>query len=151
MLRVVLTGGLACGKSTVARELARLGCVVLSADEVGHAVLEPGGHLVIQVVNVAGMGVGESRALPLLRPAGGVLERRRTLLSEERARFDTCFQPPQGPAYRSQVMHRRMAPERAADLLRQAGLEPGAPLADEAGAPFTPAAPGWLLIAGRGR
>ena len=44
MLIVGLTGGLACGKSFVAAELRQLGCVVVEADELGHAVLQPGGE-----------------------------------------------------------------------------------------------------------
>lgn len=44
MLIVGLTGGLACGKSFIAAELARLGCHVVEADELGHQVLEPGGE-----------------------------------------------------------------------------------------------------------
>jgi dephospho-CoA kinase len=44
MLIVGLTGGLACGKSLVAMELGRLGCRIVEADELGHAVLQPGGE-----------------------------------------------------------------------------------------------------------
>ncbi len=44
MLRVGLTGGLASGKSLIGRELERLGCFVIRADELGHQVLEPGGE-----------------------------------------------------------------------------------------------------------
>jgi len=44
MLRVGLTGGLASGKSFVASHLAELGCHVIRADELGHAVLAPGGE-----------------------------------------------------------------------------------------------------------
>ena len=44
MLRIGLTGGLASGKSFVGRELARLGCRVISADEIGHEVLLPDGE-----------------------------------------------------------------------------------------------------------
>ena len=42
MLKVGLTGGYASGKSLVAGELQRLGCHVIHADLLGHAVLEPG-------------------------------------------------------------------------------------------------------------
>ncbi len=42
MLRVGLTGGIACGKTTVARMFAALGIPVLEADSVAHALLEPG-------------------------------------------------------------------------------------------------------------
>jgi dephospho-CoA kinase len=44
VLIVGLTGGLACGKSFVAAKLSELGCVIVEADELGHAVLEPGGE-----------------------------------------------------------------------------------------------------------
>ena len=44
MLKVGLTGGYATGKSFVARELERLGCHVIYADELGHQALSPGGE-----------------------------------------------------------------------------------------------------------
>jgi dephospho-CoA kinase len=50
MLRVGLTGGLATGKSFVGAVLEELGCRVLKADELGHAVLEPGGEAYAPVV-----------------------------------------------------------------------------------------------------
>ena len=50
MLRVGLTGGLATGKSFVGAVLEELGCRVLKADELGHAVLEPGGVAYAPVV-----------------------------------------------------------------------------------------------------
>jgi dephospho-CoA kinase len=43
MLKVGLTGGLASGKSFVARALAELGCHVIEADQLGHEVIQPGG------------------------------------------------------------------------------------------------------------
>ncbi|HEY3937029.1 MAG TPA: dephospho-CoA kinase [Bryobacteraceae bacterium] len=43
MLKAGLTGGYASGKSFVAAELERLGCHLLYADQLGHAVLQPGG------------------------------------------------------------------------------------------------------------
>jgi len=42
MLIVGLTGGMACGKTHVARELGRLGGYILEADEIGHEVMRPG-------------------------------------------------------------------------------------------------------------
>ncbi len=42
MLRVGLTGGIACGKSTVASILRELGCAVIEADPLAHALIEPG-------------------------------------------------------------------------------------------------------------
>jgi dephospho-CoA kinase len=41
VLRVALTGGIACGKSVVARILEEKGCVVLSADATAHALMRP--------------------------------------------------------------------------------------------------------------
>jgi dephospho-CoA kinase len=54
MLKVGLTGGLACGKSFVGEELARLGCLVIQADELGHQVLEPSGEAYEGVVREFG-------------------------------------------------------------------------------------------------
>jgi dephospho-CoA kinase len=44
MLKVGLTGGMACGKSFVAATLGELGCYVIEADDVGHEVMAPGGE-----------------------------------------------------------------------------------------------------------
>jgi SAM-dependent methyltransferase len=112
------------------------------------AALEPGGHLVIQAVHDA-YRVGQGRDLPGLECADGRLERRRTLVSPTLACFETVFHPRVGKPVASRIMHRRMAPQAAAALLRAAGLRPGPPLADEAGNPFLEASPGWVLIAQR--
>lgn len=57
VLRVGLTGGLACGKSFVGQALAQFGCHVLQADQLGHAVLLPGGEAYTPVVREFGAGV----------------------------------------------------------------------------------------------
>ena len=44
MLRVGLTGGLACGKTFVGEALAGWGCLLIESDELGHQVLAPGGE-----------------------------------------------------------------------------------------------------------
>lgn len=54
MLTVGLTGGLATGKTHVAGVLAQLGCQVLSADQLGHEVLLPGGEAYEDVVREFG-------------------------------------------------------------------------------------------------
>jgi dephospho-CoA kinase len=54
MLRIGLTGGVATGKSIVGQELSRLGCSVLQADELGHAVLLKGGEAYESVVEAFG-------------------------------------------------------------------------------------------------
>ena len=43
MLKVGVTGGLACGKTSVAALLREKGCEVVNADELGHRAMEPGG------------------------------------------------------------------------------------------------------------
>ena len=43
MLRIGLTGGLACGKSFVGEALASYGCYLIRADDLGHEALAPGG------------------------------------------------------------------------------------------------------------
>jgi dephospho-CoA kinase len=42
MLRIGLTGGLASGKSFVARAIAELGCFLIEADDLGHKVMAKG-------------------------------------------------------------------------------------------------------------
>lgn len=54
MLKVGLTGGLACGKSFVGHALASLGCYVIQADELGHQVLAPDGEAYHEVVKEFG-------------------------------------------------------------------------------------------------
>ena len=50
MLNVGLTGGIACGKSTVARMLAEKGAVLIDFDEIAHAVEEPRGPVWREIV-----------------------------------------------------------------------------------------------------
>ena len=57
MLKVGLTGGLASGKSFVGEALAALGCHLIQADELGHAVLLPGGAAYDAVVREFGPGI----------------------------------------------------------------------------------------------
>src|SRR5438477_3671593 len=54
MLKVGLTGGLACGKSFVGETLAGYGCFLIQADELGHEVLAPGGEAYEPVVKEFG-------------------------------------------------------------------------------------------------
>src|SRR6266566_1876767 len=42
MLRVGLTGGIGCGKSTVSALMRELGCHILEADKLAHRLIEPG-------------------------------------------------------------------------------------------------------------
>jgi dephospho-CoA kinase len=54
MLRVGLTGGIACGKSTVAAMMSMLGCHVLEADTLAHDLIEPGQPAYEEVVRYFG-------------------------------------------------------------------------------------------------
>jgi len=54
MVKVGLTGGLACGKSTVAEVLREEGCEVLDADRLGHLAIEPGGPAYQAVLDAFG-------------------------------------------------------------------------------------------------
>jgi dephospho-CoA kinase len=68
VLKVGLTGGMACGKSFVAAALGKLGCHIIEADDVGHAVMEPGGEAYDGVVTAFGNGILD---------AGGRIDRSR--------------------------------------------------------------------------
>lgn len=59
MLRVGLTGGFATGKSFVGRAMVDLGCHLLQADQVGHAVLAPDGEAYAAVIAEFGGGIVE--------------------------------------------------------------------------------------------
>jgi dephospho-CoA kinase len=53
-LRVVLTGGIASGKSTVADLFARLGVAVIDSDVIAREVVEPGSPALAEVVSAFG-------------------------------------------------------------------------------------------------
>ena len=57
MLRIGITGGIACGKSAVAGILRELGFRVLDADGLGHEVMEPGLPAYEEIAREFGRGV----------------------------------------------------------------------------------------------
>ncbi|MGH2767402.1 MAG: dephospho-CoA kinase [Actinomycetota bacterium] len=57
MVLIGLTGGLASGKSTVARMLGARGALIIDADEIAHGVLAPAGPAYRGVVETFGEGV----------------------------------------------------------------------------------------------
>ena len=57
MLRVGLTGGLASGKSFIGARLGELGCHLIRADELGHAVIAPEGEAYAAVVEEFGRAI----------------------------------------------------------------------------------------------
>jgi dephospho-CoA kinase len=71
MLKVGLTGGIACGKSLVGEALAGYGCFVIQADKLGHEVLAPGGEAYADTVREFGgeILVGDSRDIDRRRLA----------------------------------------------------------------------------------
>jgi len=90
MLKVGLTGGLACGKSFVGEALAGYGCLLIQADQLGHEVLARGGEAYEPVVQEFG---GE------IVTASGEIDRRalaaRVFGSPERlARLNEMVHPP---------------------------------------------------------
>jgi dephospho-CoA kinase len=64
LLTVGLTGGIACGRSTLGRLFARLGACVVDMDHLAHALLAPGGAGVRPVADAFGPAV--------TGPAGGI-------------------------------------------------------------------------------
>jgi dephospho-CoA kinase len=90
MLKVGLTGGLACGKSFVGEALAGWGCLLIEADELGHEVLRPGGEAYEPVIREFGSDVLD---------AGGEIDRRRLAARvfgnpEALARLNALVHPP---------------------------------------------------------
>lgn len=57
MLRIGLTGGIACGKTTVARMLSELGCKLINADAVGHEVIRKPQPAYHEIIEAFGSGV----------------------------------------------------------------------------------------------
>ena len=68
MLRIGLTGGLACGKSFVGEALASYGCYLIRADDLGHEALARGGAAFEPAVAEFGCDI--------LDPAGEIDRRR---------------------------------------------------------------------------
>ena len=86
---VALTGGIACGKSTVAETWRRCGADILDADAVGHELIAPGGECTEAVVREFG---------PEVRAADGGVDRARlgTLVFADlhaRARLNGLLHP----------------------------------------------------------
>ena len=60
MLRMGLTGGIACGKSAVAAMLRELGFQVLDADALAHKLIEPGQSAYDEVLREFGPSIADS-------------------------------------------------------------------------------------------
>ena len=73
MLRVGLTGGLACGKSFVGHSLADLGCYLIEADKLGHEVMMPGAEAYDAIVQEFGPQVLDSDGRINRRKLSGIV------------------------------------------------------------------------------
>lgn len=73
MLKVGLTGGLACGKSFVGQALAGLGCYLIEADRLGHEVMLPGGEAYHAIVQEFGREILEPDGRINRRKLGGMV------------------------------------------------------------------------------
>ncbi len=85
---VGLTGGIACGKSTVARMFADLGIPVIDADDLAREVVEPGTPGLARIVEGFGEGVLDME---------GRLDRKRLA--------DVVFEDPQARAKLNAILH----------------------------------------------
>ena len=57
MLRIAVTGGIACGKSRVGSILAAEGAAICDADDLAHQVMEPGQDVYYAIVRVFGRDI----------------------------------------------------------------------------------------------
>ena len=73
MLRVGLTGGLACGKSFVGHSLADLGCYLIEADKLGHEVMLPGAEAYDAILREFGPDVLDSEGRISRRKLSGIV------------------------------------------------------------------------------
>ncbi len=103
MLWIGLTGGIASGKSSVARVFVRMGIPVVSADVLAHEVLQPGSESVARVVELFGRSV---------RTKNGGIDRQRL--------GETVFADPTGAKLRAleQILHPQVR-QKADDLRKE--------------------------------
>jgi dephospho-CoA kinase len=104
MAVLALTGGIACGKSTVARTMAALGVPVVDADQVARDVTRPGSEGLRAVLEAFGQD---------LTDADGALDRKRL--------GDRVFGDPALRERLNTILHPRIGEESAGRLQRLAG------------------------------
>jgi dephospho-CoA kinase len=68
MLIAGLTGGMACGKTFVAKAFKELGCQIIEADDLGHEVMKPGGTACAPVIAAFGKEIVDANGF-ISRPA----------------------------------------------------------------------------------
>lgn len=106
---VGLTGGIATGKSTVARMLTELGAVVIDADAIVHELQAPGSPVLAEIVEAFG---------PAALDGSGALDRP--------ALGDRVFRDPKARQQLNAILHPRVRAEMARRV--QAAQRAGAPL-----------------------
>lgn len=82
MILVGLTGGVATGKSTVAKMFKQCGAVVIDADELAHAVVKPGKPAWRQIVKTFGKAVLNPDRTLNRRELGAIVFRSHTKLRQ---------------------------------------------------------------------
>jgi dephospho-CoA kinase len=108
ILLVGLTGGIASGKSTIARTLAGLGCVVIDADRVVHGLYRRGAaghHAIVEKYGTA-----------VLAPNGEIDRQRLS---------DAALTTPEGAAELNATIHPLVRQEIAAIVQRESDRFPG--------------------------
>ena len=116
MLRVALTGGLGAGKSTAGRMFRALGAHVLSSDEMGRELMQPGQPVYAAIVQHFGSGV----ELP-----GGGLDRAalaRIAFTEGRAEELNAIVHPAVIARQAEVVERIAQQDPAAVVMVESAL-----------------------------
>jgi dephospho-CoA kinase len=118
MLMIGLTGGIASGKSLVARVFKDLGAHLIDADKIVHDLLEPGEAAYREVLEHFGSGV---------RLPSGAIDRRKLGEivfndHEEREWLNRCLHPRVFEVYTSQVRHLRERDRNAVIVLDAALL-----------------------------
>jgi dephospho-CoA kinase len=88
-LRVVLTGGIACGKSAVSAEFAALGVTVLDTDQINRDVVAAGSESLAKIVDAFGSGVLDSNG----RLDRGKMRERVFSDPEQRRRLEAITHP----------------------------------------------------------
>jgi dephospho-CoA kinase len=101
-MRIALTGGIGSGKSTVARQLEARGAIVVDADAIARAIVEPGEPALEEIGTAFGAGV---------IAADGRLDRG--------ALAEIVFADPQALARLNAITHPRIA-ARSAELIEAA-------------------------------
>lgn len=121
---LVVTGGIACGKSTVCDLFRRWGAEIWDADEEAHALLAPGGAAVKKLIRTFGTRILAS---------DGSIDRRRLgeiVFADEQAlaRLNAITHPAilrAGRRFAASVRRRRIPGAAAIPLFFECGMRPG--------------------------